>query len=268
MADLEQFFAALRIEWGERDPATADFPNDRRFSTIVEETKGMATENKLALLNAAVSAMGENEVYVEIGTYRGTSLIGAALGHDSKQCVGIDNFVQFDGPIDECRANLDRFTSGNATLINDDAWRVLEAPPFSNVGVYFYDGRHTFGDQWRGFEAMEPHLSDKALVIVDDTSYRPVSAANSAYTAGNARYELLLEYDSPFNGDPRWWDGVQVYLFDRAKPVPNRRSSWRRLAGEVRWGPIYEGWRSVKRSQGVRKLRRLPRRLRRKLLSS
>jgi predicted O-methyltransferase YrrM len=265
MASKDRFLRAVEAEWGAQDPAVAERPLSDRFDEILTVTQGMATANKLALLNAAAGALDDDERYVEVGTYRGTSVIGAALGHPSKRFVAVDNFSEFGGPIEACRQNLARFTTGNVELINDDAWTVLATPRLANIGVFFYDGRHTFGDQWRAFEAVEPHLAPRALVIVDDTHHRQVAAACRLYTSNDARYELLVEYDSPYNGEPRWWNGVQVYWFDRDAGAKAPTRPVRRLAAELWWGLGYESWRALRRRKTYLLLRKRARRLGRRL---
>ena len=110
------------------------------------------------------------------------------------------------------------------------AWSVLEHPPFSApVGVYFYDGGHNFDDQYRALELGEPLLADEALVIIDDTAFDRVAAANRAYTARLPQFERVLRLESPFNGEPRWWNGIEVYVFRRALTPSALRLRWRRF---------------------------------------
>src|SRR5262249_29852275 len=89
----QAFVDALPSLW-DGDPASADHPCDRRFRTLLEDLGGMATENKLALLNLAASFLEPDEVYLEIGTYLGTSVVAAALGNDGA-FIAVDNYSQF-----------------------------------------------------------------------------------------------------------------------------------------------------------------------------
>ena len=65
---FDAFVSRCRQLWPEfTDPsrlAQSRYPSDRSLANILRQVPGMATENKLALLNAAVSALGDNEVYV------------------------------------------------------------------------------------------------------------------------------------------------------------------------------------------------------------
>jgi predicted O-methyltransferase YrrM len=197
----------------------------------------MATENKLAVLNLAVSCLQPGEVYLEVGTYLGTSVIGASLGNSDKHFVAIDDFSQFGGPEEQCRANIQRLAEAPVTLIAANAWSELTSSQFGyRIGVYFYDGGHTFPDQWRGLALAEPHLADVAIVIVDDASYRVVKAANRAFTKTRPQFEKILEMHSPRNGEPRWWNGIDVFAYRRDRSAPGRGPG---LAGFV-YGTPYE----------------------------
>lgn len=177
----------------------------------------MATENKLALLHHAASHLHSGEAYLEIGTYRGTSVIGAALGSaDDVLFIAIDNFSQFDGPEEACRENLRRFNP-KIRLITSDGFDVLRARDLGvPVGVYFYDGGHTFREQWQALELIEPHLTDEAVIVIDDASHPPVAAANREWLRLNPKFTRIDRFPSPRNGDPRWWNGVDLLGYRRS----------------------------------------------------
>ena len=35
--------------------------------------------------------------------------------------------------------------------------------------------------------------------------------ANRMFTKWRREFTLVLRYTSPYNGEPRWWDGIEVY---------------------------------------------------------
>ena len=76
------------------------------FEELLEVVSGLAKPNNLALLNVAARCLGEGESYVEVGTFRGTSLIAAMLGNDG-DFVAIDNWSMGDGSREQLEANLD-----------------------------------------------------------------------------------------------------------------------------------------------------------------
>jgi len=234
--NTEAFLLELPGLW-DGDPQTADHPRDRRFQRVIEATRGMATENKLALLNLAAQHLSDGQVYVEVGAWAGCSIIGASLGNRSRQFVTIDDFSEFGGPLVECQRNLEQFNAVNVELINGSAWDVLRSTRLPGpVGVYFYDGGHSFVDQYRAFEYIEPLLADEALVIIDDTAGPAVADANRLYTRTRPQFERVVVMTSQWSGEPRWWNGIEVYAFRRERGPglpPSRFAVWSARAREV-----------------------------------
>lgn len=211
--DVERFLDLLPKQWA-GDPQTADAPLDPRFGAI--DVPGLSTPNVLAVLNLAASLLEEDECYVEVGTYRGLTLVGASLGQEAT-FYGVDNFSEWGGDEATCRKYLAEQGCGpNVHLVVGDAWRVLASPPWKErIGVFFYDGRHRGRDQLRAFVAARRLLADRALVIIDDASQRPVRLANELARLLPG-FRQLTRFDSRFNGDPRWWNGLTIFGFSRS----------------------------------------------------
>ena len=55
----------------------AETPRDERLAAVLEAVPGLARPNNLALLNLAARCVAPGETYVEVGAFRGSSLIGA-----------------------------------------------------------------------------------------------------------------------------------------------------------------------------------------------
>ena len=124
-----------------------DFPNSerpygRRFDDIIAAVPNLSTENNLALLNLAASFLLPAESYVEVGSFRGASLIGAMRGNEDKNFVAIDRFESTDQPFDSggsrvsreaFDANLERFGATRATVIEGDAFEILESQQLERV---------------------------------------------------------------------------------------------------------------------------------------
>ena len=100
--DSEAFLTDCRAEWREFDDATAlaraDHPRDRSQRPLLDAVRGMATENKLVLLNRAVRHLTPGEIDVEIGCWQGLSLAGALAGHAAAVAYACDDFSEFGGP--------------------------------------------------------------------------------------------------------------------------------------------------------------------------
>jgi precorrin-6B methylase 2 len=221
---FDAFLERCRMQWPEfadaRRLARSIHPADRSLSRVLDEIPGMATENKLRLLNCAVASLdpNESEVYVEVGCYKGASLVGAAASNPHARIFACDNFSQFDGAADALRRTLDAHTApGQVTFHDMDFRDFLAAAPWrpARIGAYFYDGGHSFADQYDGIALAIEHLADDALVIIDDTNKRAARSANNLVARALPGFKLLLDLRTPRNHSPTWWNGIQVYRYQR-----------------------------------------------------
>jgi predicted O-methyltransferase YrrM len=209
VVDSERFLGELPRRFA-RYPRSPH-PRDRRFAPILADVGGLARENNLALLNLAASLLDEGESYVEVGSFKGLSLIAAMLGNTG-DFVGIDNFSLGEGSRELLDGNLRRHGLAGHTILEGDAFQLLRGGALAGrrVGVYYYDAAHDYRSQVRGLRLIEPHLADGALLIVDDTDWPQVARAMRDYLARQPRAELLVSLDGKDRGQPWWWEGVQV----------------------------------------------------------
>jgi protein O-GlcNAc transferase len=204
-------------------------PNGRRFTRILDEVPGLTRENNLALLNLAASMLEPGESYVEVGSYRGTSLIGAMVGNDDVDFVAIDNFAMSGSSRADLEANLTHFALELPTIIEGDAFEVVPGGALAgkSVGVYYYDDGHTYEKQLDGLRMIEPWLADRALLIVDDTDWPDVERATRDYLEQQPKARLLVWIPGKDNGYPAWWEGVKVFAWEsdaRVAPEPTARA--------------------------------------------
>src|SRR5271169_3298372 len=201
---FDTFLERCRLQWPEfadaHRLARSTHPIDRSLSHVLAEIPGMATENKLRLLNCAVASLDPGEVYVEVGCYKGASLVGAAASNPHARIFACDNFSQFDGAADALRRTLDAHTApGQVTFHDMDFRDFLAAAPWrpARIGAYFYDGGHSFRDQYDGVALALPWL------------------ANDVVARALPSFELVLDLRTPRNHSPTWWNGVQVFRYRR-----------------------------------------------------
>jgi predicted O-methyltransferase YrrM len=258
--DIEAFQAALPALFA--GDLAADHPLDRRFRDVVADVPGMATENKLALLNLAAANLGPGEAYLEVGSFKGLSLIGAMLGNQGRRFFAIENFLEFnlDGQATKAELldNLARWVGPQrAQLLEGDCFDLLRrsSPLREPVGVYFYDGAHGRLPHYLALGVAERWLSDRALVVVDDASWPMVRRATDRYLATHPGYRLLFDLPAEREEDPRWWNGVRVYAFERALAGRSGRDlhvAWRLLAYDLAYRPAARvAWRTLPRHPAV-----------------
>jgi precorrin-6B methylase 2 len=224
--DFDAFIADGRRNWPDFDHpkklAAARHPADRRVAGVLAEVPGMATENKLLLLNLAVAHLAPGEVYVEVGCYKGASIVGAARGNSAAKIFACDNYSKFDGTEEILTANLQRHAPGQVEFHNLTSRDFLRAAPWlpARIGAYFFDGGHSFTDQFEGLQYALPSFADDALVIIDDTNKREARAADALFARMVPGFELVLDLRTPRNHHPTWWNGVQVFRFRRLPSSP------------------------------------------------
>jgi hypothetical protein len=224
--NFDAFIADCRRNWPGFDNratlATARAPADRRVADVLAEVPGMATENKLLLLNLAVAHLAANEVYVEVGCFKGASIVGAARGNPGAKIFACDNFSQFEGTEEILRGNLERHARGQVEFFNRESRVFLRDAPWrpARIGAYFFDGGHSFTDQFEGLQYALPSFSDDAVVIIDDTNKREARAADALFARMVPGFELVVDVRTPRNHHPTWWNGIQVFHFRRAASTP------------------------------------------------
>jgi predicted O-methyltransferase YrrM len=217
--DVDRFAAELPKLFD--DFPRSEHPRERRFDDVIEGIPNLAEENVLAFLNLAASLLGPGESYVEVGSYYGASLIGAMRGNTG-DFVAIDLF-SFEAHEVKGRKlpaasregleeNLRRFALEGATILEGDAFEVIEGGLLGDrrVGVYYYDGPHDYDSQVRGLRAVEPWLTDEALLVVDDFDWDEVDRATRDYLDSQPKARLLFELGGANKGQPQWWEGVAV----------------------------------------------------------
>ena len=194
----------------------SELPLDPRFAAVLEEVDGLARPNNLALLNLAASLLDEGESYVEVGTFRGTSVIATLLRNEDKDVVAIDDFSKVEGSREQLDENLRRVgLEGVPTILEGDVFDLVPAGALGarRVGVWYYDAAHDYESQVKGLQIVEPWLAPGSLLIVDDSDWDRVARAIDDYLASQPRARRILKIDGGDFGAPHWWCGMQVLVW-------------------------------------------------------
>jgi predicted O-methyltransferase YrrM len=188
----------------------SETPLDRRLQPLCQAVEGLSEENNLVLLALAAGCLEDGEAYLEAGSYRGRSLIAAALG-GARTAIGIDNFSFDDSDPAGLAANLERFGVGDRVrVIDGDTVAVLRKGGLPPVGVFFYDADHSTEATRAALDAVRPLLSPSALIVMDDAEWPKVRAATDAFVEANREAALGLRIAGRADGQPWWWDGMDL----------------------------------------------------------
>ncbi|MDX2230226.1 MAG: tetratricopeptide repeat protein [Leptolyngbyaceae cyanobacterium bins.349] len=200
-------------------------PKSAKFQQVRDRVQGMTTANVMQLLNWALACLDPGELYCEVGTYQGTTLIGALLDHPDCMAYAVDNFSEFDTNGDCFAAlmhNLNQFgLEEQVYFCNQDFQQFFldlrELNTEDKIGVYFYDGAHDYRSTLLGLLLAKPFLSDRALILLDDANWATVQQASWDFLAASPEAQIELELFTPVARFPTFWNGIQVLSWDRSR---------------------------------------------------
>lgn len=198
--------------------------NDFEGATHLVDVEGMSSPKVCRFLNRLVAAMDPGERYLEVGSWKGRTLLSAARHNAGRVCVGCDKFRIFGRYTGfgykarrALKRNLERYAADRATIQFYDmpSARFFREPRLDGpVGVYFYDGDHSYGGTRRSVAAGARWLSPRAVVLVDDWNVpRIQSGANDGLRDAGVRvlWRRALEGD---HTERTWWNGLGVFYVE------------------------------------------------------
>ena len=188
--------------------------HDHRFEKVLSTIHCMSRARVYAVLNAVVSSMDYDDLYLEVGTYQGGSLISALLGNDAR-AIGVDSFHEFQetNNFERTQSNLEAFGVGDRAVLRNMSYEEFFAsvPADFKVDVYYYDGQHDYPGQLAGMEAAWDHLHPGSMILVDDYIYPEVSRAVNQFVSNhihNIQFQFVMLPTEQL--DETWWNGVVV----------------------------------------------------------
>jgi hypothetical protein len=189
------------------------------------DVRGMSGPKVCNFLNRLVAGMPRDECYLEVGTWRGLTLCSAALGNSGKVCVANDKFhLWLKGRGVGFRAkkalmrNMHRYKESSAEIQMHMManWRFYRKPraPLP-VGVFFYDGEHSYENTRWGISRAAPWLADRCVLVVDDWENSETQIATE-HGIRDAEYRALWSRVlGEHTGPDDWWNGLGVFYLER-----------------------------------------------------
>jgi glycosyl transferase family 61/methyltransferase family protein len=224
-------------------------PNEEQRKEALRALCDMPRMSTLALasiINRGVAEMERDDAFVNVGVWKGFSLLSAVVGNSEKTCIGVDNFSEFTGhgPRDAFMSRFEPFQSDVHRFYEMDYREYFANVHRERIGFYLYDGHHSYEEQLRGLELAEPFFGANCIVMVDDTNMEaPREATADFIDRSDYEYTVLLDETTTANYHPTWWNGVM--LFQRISQTSGRASvPLRRHPGPPR------GWSTSARQVG------------------
>lgn len=204
-------------EYFEVSYKTAEFPKDRRMKVVSENNiNGMSSENIRFIMNE-ICRLYCKDLYVEVGSWEGCSLISSALYNKKAKFIGIDNFSQFEGSLDKIKANIEKMKMKNVSVVEGDYQKTIpEILTPKSIDIYFYDGNHSYQDQIKGLDIIKPYLKDKCIIFVDDSSWIEPQKANNDWLEQNKDFEMITLTINDYSmentcNNKFWWNGLTIF---------------------------------------------------------
>jgi hypothetical protein len=209
------------------------------YKTIVERAFQNAENNISKINNDIINMEGmsgtktrhfynnllniEDARYLEIGTWKGSSVCSAMCGNKAK-VVCIDNWSEFGGPKSEFLVNFNKFKGENyAIFIENDCFKV-DVSTLPKFNIYMYDGNHANESHYKALLHYYPCLDDIFIFIVDDWNNQDVrdGTINSIRRLNlKVLYEkeIRLTWDNshtPYHeASQSWWNGIYVVILQK-----------------------------------------------------
>ena len=193
-----------------RDTETKVFKNPELLAMTRGTTVAMSY-----LINALVAVMPKDQVFVNVGVWHGYTYISAIVDNPTKRCVGVDHFLEFkDNPgKKEFYALYEKFRTMGSEFFESDFKDYFRKQHIGPIGVYFYDGEHTYEAHMEGLACAAPFFVPGTYIIIDDIDRPQVYKSILDFLALPENlnvYEVALDRKTVHAFHPTWHCGVIV----------------------------------------------------------
>lgn len=168
----------------------------------IDKLTGLSSPKVWHLLN---NLCAEADGYLEIGTYMGSSLMAALYGNNVS-ATAVDNFCMKPKTRGHFFQNTKSLTF---RFIEKDCFEINPSI-ISPIDLYFYDGRHTYDDQYKAVVHFLPAMTQEFVYVCDDWNNQPVREGTFA-AIKDTNLEILEFHerkDSTMKNKDEWWCGI------------------------------------------------------------
>jgi hypothetical protein len=147
--------------------------NISRLSEKVRRIEGMSGQKYRSFINNFVHATLDAR-YLEIGSWAGSTATAALFDNQAK-ALCIDNWSEFGSPRLAFFVNMGTVRSEKVDFrVIEDDFRSVDYSSVGSFNIYVFDGPHKEVDQYDGIMLVQPALTERFLLIVDDWNWREV----------------------------------------------------------------------------------------------
>ena len=163
----------------------------------------------------------ETPKYLEIGTWKGSTLCAAIGDIEGVTALAVDNYGYGGATEDEVNDNVNKVKSESAsiTILNQD-FVDFDFSAHGKFDIYLYDGGHTQEEHYDAIVRAVPALEDISIIIIDDWNNHDntVSHIKTGTYDGfkDAGLEILYKFEVETGVNPpfpsEWHNGYGVFL--------------------------------------------------------
>ena len=169
------------------------------------------------VINKICQELNDNENYVNIGVWKGFSMIAGMLNTNCN-VYGNDNFSQFDGPKKEFIRKFNSLKNEEKHFFYEcdykDFFKEFEKLKKS-ISFYYYDGEHTYKNQFENLIIAKEYFKSGTIILVDDINFQEVESGTKDFISKYPNeYKIIKDIKTANNHcHPSYWNGL--FLFQK-----------------------------------------------------
>jgi hypothetical protein len=164
-----------------------------------------------AIINEGVTRMREGKAFVNVGVWHGFTLLSGMASNGQKRCIGVDDFSQYGSPLAAFRKRFDAFRKPTHEFYGMECVDYFSTVHTGEIGMFVYDGHHSYETQLRALRAAEPFFSEDCIIFVDDTNYDEVKKGLRDFMASSPYgYRIIFDVTTSCNYHPTFWNGMMM----------------------------------------------------------
>jgi hypothetical protein len=163
------------------------------------------------ILNEGVSRLADQTCFVNVGVWHGFTLLAGMKDNPHQRCIGIDNFSEFESPKAALMERFERYKSPQHAFYEMDYRAYFRQVHQGQIGLYLYDGEHSYANQLQGLRIVEPFLAEHGIILIDDTNRPdPRQATLDFISQSPHHYRIVLDQQTCIGDHPTFWNGLMI----------------------------------------------------------
>ncbi len=180
-------------------------PKSDQFQQIRQQVQARISVNFMQLLNFVVDCLEPDEMYCEVGTQQGSSLIAALFGHPEHIAYAVSE-IPNDNSLEQLLENVQCFDLEEQIIFCNQDFEsffleLREVEAETQIGVYYYQGLSDYRSVLMGLLLVQPFLANQAIILINSANKETVQQAIWDFMAVFPQCQILLELSSLINLD-------------------------------------------------------------------